>query len=96
MENEITLHDIERRLAALEKAVTSLTEKTGRERSDGPRGKFAHIGGIEVLPARSFQGSPSVDLSEAYGETGRCVLPPNAHPMFNAKPEEKDDEAHTD
>jgi hypothetical protein len=74
MENEITLHDIERRLAALERAVASLpAEKIKGEHGDEPRGKFAHIGGIERHSARSVEGSRSVDLSEAYGETGKRV-----------------------
>jgi len=66
MENEITLQDIERRLAALETTVSSLTaEKSTGKHSDEPSGKFAHLGGIERHPARSFEGSQSVDLSEA-------------------------------
>jgi hypothetical protein len=73
MDKEITLQDIERRLAALERAVASLTAEKKSEHSDGPRGKFADIGGIERHPARSFEGSQSVDLSEAYGETGKRV-----------------------
>ena len=66
MEKEITIHDLERRLAALEKVIASLTAEKNN-------GKFAHIGGIERHPARSFEGSQSVDLSEAYGETGKRV-----------------------
>ena len=74
MEREITLQDIERRVATLERAVASLiTEKNRGEHSDEPRGKFAHIGGIERHPARAFEGLQSVDLSEAYGETGKRV-----------------------
>ena len=74
MENEITLQDIERRLAVLETTVASLTaEKNSGEHSDEPCGRFASIGGIERHPGRSFEGSQSVDLSEAYGETGKRV-----------------------
>ena len=70
MEKEIMLQGIERRLAALERAVASLTAEKNKGE---PRGKFAHIGGIEHLPARSFEGSQSVDLTQAYGETGKRV-----------------------
>jgi len=46
----------ERRLAVLETAVASSTaEKNRDEHIDEPRGKFAHIGGIERHPARSFE-----------------------------------------
>jgi len=75
MEKEITMQDIEHRLAALEKAVASLTaEKTRGAHSDEPRGRFAHIGGIERSPARSFETPEKpIDFSEAYGETGKRV-----------------------
>ena len=75
MENKITLEEIERRVAVLEKAVASLTaEKNQREPSDEPRGRFAHIGGIERHSAHSSEGSQRIDFSEAYGETGKRVL----------------------
>jgi hypothetical protein len=75
MQKEITLEDIVRRLATLERAVASLAaEKNRGEHSDEPRGKFAHIGGIVRHAASSLEGSQSVDLSEAYGETGKRVL----------------------
>ncbi len=70
MENKISFEDIERRVAALEKAVASLTAEKS---SDEPRGRFAHIGGIERPSAHPSEGSQRVDLSEAYGETGKRV-----------------------
>ena len=70
MEREITLQDIERRVATLERAVASLTAEKNKGE---PRGKFAHIGGIERHPACSFEGSQSVDLTQAYGGTGKRV-----------------------
>jgi hypothetical protein len=73
MENKITLEDIAHRLDALETIVASLSaEKNKGTHSDEPRGKFAHIGGIERQPAHEFESS-HVDLSEAYGETGKRV-----------------------
>jgi len=56
MEREITLQDIEWRLAALETTVASLTAERNRgEHGNEPRSKFAHIGGIERRPAYSFE-----------------------------------------
>jgi hypothetical protein len=80
MEKEITIQDIERRLAALEKAVASLTaEKSRGEQSDKPSGKFAHLGGIERHPARSFETPEKpIDFS-AIG--GKCVRKASDHPM---------------
>src|SRR6266853_681463 len=75
MENKITLQDIDRRLAALERAVATMTaEKNGGEHSDELRGRFAHIGGIERPSAHSSEGSQRIDFSEAYGETGKRIL----------------------
>jgi hypothetical protein len=44
------------------------------ERRNEPIGKFAHIGGIGRRPGGSVEGSPRVDFSDAYGDTGRRVL----------------------
>jgi len=68
---DITIQEIEHRLAALEKTVASLTAE---KNSDKPRGRFAHIGGIERIPAHSPEGSQRIDFSEAYGSTGKRVL----------------------
>ena len=74
MEKEIIIHDIEHRLATLERTVASLVaEKSRGQDSDEPCGKFASIGGIERHPAHPFEGSQSVDLSDAYGETGKRI-----------------------
>jgi hypothetical protein len=77
-----------RRLAVLETAVESLTaEKHRGEHTDEPRGKFAHIGGIERHPARSFETPEKpIDFS-AIG--GKVVRRASDLPMFNAKPAQK-------
>jgi hypothetical protein len=83
MENQ-NIHDIERRLAALESAVASLTEKNKGEHSDEPCGQFASIGGIERLVAGSFKPSDEpIDFSSIGGQ-------------YVHAPEEKGDEAHAD
>jgi hypothetical protein len=76
MKNQITLQDIEIRLAALERVVASLTaEKNKREPSDDLDAKFAQIGGKKVghFKHDAPEGSQSVDMSEAYGSTGKRV-----------------------
>jgi hypothetical protein len=66
MENKITLQDIDRRLATLEKAVASLTVE---KKIDEPIGKFSHLSGIERHSARSFETPENpIDFSHIGGK----------------------------
>lgn len=79
METKNRLDEIELRLAALEKAVASLAEKKG-EHSDEPSGQFAHLGGIERLPAGSFEASDDLEARRIHEGLlslgGKLVLAP--------------------
>jgi hypothetical protein len=75
MENEITLHEIARRLDALETAVASLTIDFS----------FEHIGGKKVGHVIPVKTEKEIDFSLI---GGKCVRKASDHPMFNAKPEE--------
>lgn len=58
-EKEPTLQEVAARVATLETAVAALTtEKKSGEKSNEPRGAFASLGGIEIMPA------PSTDARE--------------------------------
>ena len=78
MENQITLQDIELRLAALERAVATMTaEKNKGKHGDEPRGKFAHIGGIERHSGRSFETTEQpIDFSSIGGDCVRKAPEP--------------------
>jgi len=75
MKKGITLQDIECRLAALETAVAYLTAQRNNRKimSDEPRGRFAHLGGIERLPARSFERPENPLESSHYSIAGKLV-----------------------
>ena len=70
MENEITIQSLAERLAALEVAVASLAAKKVPE-ADGI--DFSSVGGRKVgHHLTEKQGAP-IDLSPAYGATGKRV-----------------------
>jgi hypothetical protein len=75
MENEITLHDIERRLAALEKAVTSLTAEKNEQKPKAPI-DFSHIGGKKV--GHAVPSGKPVDFSAIGGVCVRKAPKPDA------------------
>jgi hypothetical protein len=73
-ENLSTLQEVVARVVTLEAAVAALTAETkGGKISNDPRGAFASLGGIEISPACSSEGSQGADLSELYGDTGKRV-----------------------
>ena len=70
MENELMMiQQLTARVEALEKDVKRLLCA-----GNIPHGKFAHLGGIERSQSESTEGWPPVDLSSAYGPTGRRLL----------------------
>ena len=64
MEKQIMLEDLEKRVAALEKTVSTLIQHTNL-----PSGTFASIGGIERRPAsESKTPEKPIDFSEIGGK----------------------------
>ena len=70
MEKDISMPDVERRLAALGKAVASLTAEKKGKHDNEPRGKFAHIGGKTVAHSVPVQTAKPIDFSSI---GGKCV-----------------------
>jgi hypothetical protein len=64
-----TLQKLAARIATLEAAVAALTtEKKSGEKGNEPRGAFASLGGIEILPAPSTEAREKpIDFSEIGG-----------------------------
>ena len=89
--NEITLQDLERRLATLEKAVTSLTAEKNEQKPKAPI-SFEHLGGKYV--GGIVSGNKKIDFSSIPGV--RCVMPPPSRAEAETKSEvsvEKEDDA---
>ena len=89
MEKEITIHDIERRLAALGKAVASLTAE---KKPQAEPISFEHLGGKKVGHPMPVKTEKPIDFTSI---GGKCVLKVGDHPLFNAKSEsvETEDDA---
>jgi hypothetical protein len=86
-ESNITIQDLAARVRALELDFAALIERLAAERerneaksesepepsSETPGIDFSSIGGRMIAPPEDYTGRPPVDLSAAYGTTGRRV-----------------------
>jgi len=70
MESEITLESLAQRVAALEAAVSALTAK---HQSEVASIDFSKIGGKKIDHFVPEKDCEPVDLSPAYGKTGRRI-----------------------
>jgi hypothetical protein len=69
-----------------------MSEETKDKKPKAPI-DFSSIGGRKVGHPVPVKGEKPIDFSSI---GGKCILKASEHPVFSAKPEEKDDKAHAD